>query len=204
MEREYHRRYPRVKTKIPVEVTVGEVTERTNALTLGGGGMFLGTAQPISPGTEITVRFRPAKHLPVISARTKVLYHEQGKGVGIEFTEIDPTHREMILRLIHHRMEERRRYPRAPLATQVEYPTGTQIGFSKDISVGGMFIELMNPVPVDSRITLLFHLDDGDDAVRADAEVLYAVLKLGIGVSFIDLDAPCRRRIEAYVAKANP
>jgi len=202
MERKHHRKYPRVNAKIAVEVTLGEVTEKTNAFTLGGGGLFLGIAQTIPLGTEITVRFRPAKHLPVIAARTRVLYHEPEKGVGIEFTEIDPKHREMILRLILHRMEERRRYPRAPLATQVEYPDGTQIGFSKDISAGGMFIELTTPVPAGSRINLLFHLDDGEDAVKTDAEVLYAVLKLGIGVSFVDLSPSYYRRIEAYVAKA--
>jgi hypothetical protein len=101
-------------------------------------------------------------------------------------------------------MVERRQYPRAPLATQVEHAEGMQIGFSKDISVGGMFIELTKPVPVGSRLNLLFHLDDGGDAVRAEAEVLYSVLKLGVGVRFLALDPAGQGRVEAYVAKANP
>jgi c-di-GMP-binding flagellar brake protein YcgR len=202
MGRKRYRKYPRVEADIPVELESDAGTERTRASMLGGGGLFLGVAQEIPPGTEITVRFRPAKHLPVISARTIVRYVVPEKGVGIEFTEIDPQHREMILRLIHHRMVERRQYPRAPLATQVEHAEGTQIGFSKDISVGGMFIELTKPVPVGSRLNLLFHLDDEADAVRAEAEVLYSVLKLGVGVRFLALNPADQSRIEAYVAQA--
>ncbi len=203
MERDRHRKYPRVEADIPVELTSDSGTERTRASWLGGGGLFLGTAQEILPGTEISVRFRPAKHLPVVSARGMVRYRISGRGVGIEFMDIDPAHREMILRLIHHRMVERRKYPRAPLAAQVESEEGTQIGFSKDISMGGMFIEVNRPVAVGARINLLFHLNDGEDAVKAEAVVLYSVVKLGIGASFVNLDPADQRRIEAYVAKAS-
>lgn len=203
MERSRYRKYPRVPANIAVDFTSEGGTERTRASWLGGGGLFLGTTQEIPPGTEITVRFRPAKHLPVVSARGVVRYRISERGVGIEFTDIDPGHREMILRLIHHRMVERRKYPRAPLATQVEHAEGTQIGFSKDISVGGMFIEVTRPLAVGTRVNVLFHLDDGGDAVKAEAEVLYSVVKLGIGTSFLNLDPAARRRIEAYVAKTS-
>jgi hypothetical protein len=106
----------------------------------------------------------------------------------------------MILRLVHRRLEEKRQHPRAPLATQVEYPAGTLIGFSKDISMGGMFIELTQPIPVGTRLNVLFHLEDGGDAVRSEAEVKYSVLKLGVGVQFVKLEAADRKRIETYVA----
>lgn len=202
MERDHHRKYPRVQADFSVECTSDAGTQRMRALMLGGGGLFLGMAQHVSPGTEITLRFRPAKHLPLIEARATVRYVIPEEGAGIEFTEIDPQHREMILRLIHHRAGEKRKYPRAPLATQVQYAEGTQIGFSKDISVGGMFIELTKPVPAGTRLNLLFHLDDGGDVVKAEAEVLYSVLKLGAGVCFLDVAPPDLRRIEAYVAKA--
>ena len=183
-------------------MTVGEDTHPARASCLGGGGLFLGVMQELPAGTEVAVRFRPARHLPVIRARAVVRYVVPGEGVGIEFTEIEPQHRQKILRLIHHRMTERRQYPRAPLATQVEHAEGTQIGFCKDISAGGMFIEVGEPVPVGSRIQLLFHLDDDGDAIKAEAEVLYAVLKLGVGVRFLALAARDLRRVEAYVAKS--
>jgi c-di-GMP-binding flagellar brake protein YcgR len=202
MEQNHHRKYPRVPADIAVEITSGPAKEKAQATTIGGGGLFLGTAQNIEAGTEMTVRFRPAKHLPVIEARARVCYHAPDEGLGIEFTEIDPKHREMILRLVHRRLEEKRQYPRAPLATQVEYPEGTQIGFSKDISVGGMFVELTKTIPVGTRLHVLFHLEDGGDAIQSEAEVIYAVLKLGVGVRFHKLDPAARKRIETYVATA--
>lgn len=202
MEQDHHRKYPRVPAEITVEITSGSTKEKKQATMIGGGGLFLGTAQMIEPGTEMTVRFRPARHLPVIEARARVCYLVREEGLGIEFTQIDPKHREMILRLVHRRMEEKRQYPRAPLATQVEYLEGTLIGFSKDISVGGMFIELTKSIPVGTRLQVLFHLEDGGDAVKTEAEVMYAVLKLGVGVRFFKLESSERKRIEAYVAAA--
>lgn len=202
MEQDHLRKYPRVEADISVEITSESGSEKTQATTMGGGGLFLGTAQSVEPGTEMTVRFRPAKHLPVVEARARVSYSIPGEGLAIEFTQIDPKHREMILRLVHRRMEEKRQYPRAPLATQVEYVEGTLIGFSKDISIGGMFIELTKTIPVGTRLRVLFHLEDGGDAVTTEAEVMYSVLKLGVGVRFSKLDPSKRKRIEAYVAAA--
>lgn len=203
MEQDHHRKYPRVPAEITVEITSGSNTEKTQATMIGGGGLFLGTAQTIDLGTEMTVRFRPAKHLPVIEARARVCYQVPEEGLGIEFTEIDAKQREMILRLVHRRMEEKRQHPRAPLATQVEYPEGTMIGFSKDISIGGMFIELTKSIPVGTRLQVLFHLEDGGDAVKTEAEVMYAVLKLGVGVRFKKVEPPDLKRIKAYVASAH-
>jgi c-di-GMP-binding flagellar brake protein YcgR len=202
MEQDHHRKYPRVPADITVEITSDLGKEKTQATMIGGGGLFLGTAQMIEPGTEMTVRFRPAKHLPVIEARARICYQVPEEGLGIEFIHIDPKHREMILRLVHRRLEEKRQYPRAPLATQVEYPQGTLIGFSKDISVGGMFIELNKSIPIGTRLQVLFHLDDDGDALKTEAEVVYSVLKLGVGVRFLKLELYERKCIEAYVATA--
>lgn len=202
MEQDHHRRYPRVPADIRVEVTSDSGTEKAHATIMGGGGLFLGTAQSIAIGTEMSVRFRPAKHLPVIEARARVCYHVPEQGLGMEFVKIDPKHREMILRLVHRRLEERRQYPRAPLATQVDLPEGSMIGFSKDISLGGMFIEVTKPVPIGTRLSVLFHLEDGGDAIKTEAEVMYSVLKLGVGVRFRGLERADRRRIEIFVSQA--
>ncbi len=201
MDQDHHRKYPRVPADIPVEITSESGKEKTQATTLGGGGLFLGTAQTIPVGTEMAVRFRPAKNLPVVEARARVCYSVPEEGLGIEFVKIDPKQREMILRLVHRRMEEKRQFPRAPLATQVEYPAGTLIGFSKDISVGGMFVELTKSIAVGTRLHVLFHLEDGGDAIKTEAEVMYTVLKLGVGVRFRGLDRAARRRIETYIAQ---
>jgi hypothetical protein len=202
MERNYFRRYPRVSANFPVEYTQNGGTYNARALTLGGGGLFLGISTLMARDTQLTVRFRPARHFPTIVARARVRHQLPDRGVGIEFMEIEPEHRQMILRLIHHRMAEKRRFPRVPLAAQVVHEGGTLIGFSRQISPGGMFIDADQPVTVSSTISLLFHLDDGGPIVKARAEVLYVVAKLGIGVHFVELSPGDQSRIEAYVSKA--
>jgi len=195
------RKYPRKHVFIPVECTSAGSTRRTHAWTLGGGGLFLGFSEKIAEGTELTVRFRPAPHLALIEAKAKVRYQIPDEGVGIEFTEIQPEHRDMILLQIGQRMAEKRRFPRLPLAVQVEHEAGSLIGISKDISMGGMFIETNRPPLEYPNIRLRFNLDDGGPVVKATVEVRYAVASLGIGVEFTELSPADRQRIEAYVSK---
>jgi c-di-GMP-binding flagellar brake protein YcgR len=201
MEQTYFRRYPRIRTNFPVQCTVPGGTHSVRALTLGGGGLFLGISRQIPPEARLSLRFRPAKHFPMIVAQARVCYQLPEQGIGIEFTEIKPEHRQAILRLIYHRMVEKRQCPRAPLATHVEHRSGTSLGLSREISAGGMFIETDQPVPVNSKLDLLFHLDDQTPVVRARAEVLYVIAKLGMGVRFTEIAPADQSRIEAYVAR---
>ena len=116
---------------LPVQVTTESKEENGHARMLGGGGMFIGTSHSFAPGTPLTVRFRPARHLPVMEVKARVCYLVAEQGIGIEFTGIEPEHRKYILRLIHHRRNEQRRFPRVPLATQVVHDQGSLIGFSR-------------------------------------------------------------------------
>ncbi len=196
-----HRKYPRVGVNLVVEYTVGGRTLRRHADTLGGGGLFLKGVTDEAPGTEVSLRFRPAKHLPPIEARGVIRYQIAGKGTAIEFTEIDPTERQVLLKLILRKRGERRRYPRAPLVTQVEFQGLTTLAFSRDVSVGGMFLETAEPPPAESRVNLRFNLDDGGGIIIAQAKVLYCVAKLGVGVEFTDFSPGDRERIAAYIEK---
>lgn len=196
------RKYPRVSSSFPVAYTVGNKTFRDRATTLGGGGLFIRTQQPLAAGTEVTLRFRPAKHLPVIEARGRVCYQLPGQGTAVEFTELRPVHRNLLLRLIHHKTADKRKYPRAPLVTQIECQEFTSLAFSRDVSVGGIFIETKLRLPAPSQLTLRFHLDDGGPIVQAVAEVKYSVPKLGLGVQFIEIAPADVKRIEAYISKS--
>ena len=133
--------YPRVTVNLPVELSYDGRTFQERATTLGGGGMFLAVTTPLPTGTEMRIRFRPAKHLPAIQAKAKVVYQIAGRGTGIEFTEIDPQDRQVLLRIIHRRTADRGREARVPLATQIYSDEGMSLAFSRDVSVGGMFVE---------------------------------------------------------------
>ena len=193
------RKYPRCQVDIPADFTWEGTTHRTRALTLGGGGLFVQVAKAIAPDTDLTVRFRPAGHLPVVEARAQVRYCLPGRGVGVEFTEIRPETRQKILRLIIHRLEERRRFPRAPFAAQIEYEGGMSIGFGRSLCVGGMFIEAKKPPTLGSQLRIRFHLGDGGPIIVAAAEVKYSVPKVGMGVEFVDLSPADLKRIDDYV-----
>jgi c-di-GMP-binding flagellar brake protein YcgR len=195
------RKYPRVPSAIPVEYTLGDRTVRARATTLGGGGLFL-RDQTLAEGTEISLRFRPAKHLPVVQVRGRVCYTLPGRGSGVEFIEIRHEDHAMILRFIQHKMANRRRYPRVPLATQIYCQECMSLAFSRDLSPGGMFIETHDPARVGTEINLRFHLNDGGPIVVALAEVKYSIAKLGMGVEFLEMSPADHKRIDDYVAKS--
>jgi c-di-GMP-binding flagellar brake protein YcgR len=189
---------------LAVQVTAESQDGRGLALMLGGGGMFIGTSQTFAPGTPLTVRFRPARHLPVMEAKARVCYLVNGQGIGIEFTDIEPEHRKYILRLIHHRKSEQRRFPRVPLATQVVHDQGSLIGFSRDISNGGMFIETNQMLDPGTQLNLRFHLDPQAPIVKAEAAVLYGVPRIGIGLQFTEVQPEDYERIRAFVSSRSP
>lgn len=195
------RTYPRVEVDLPVEYELHGATHDTRALTLGGGGLFLAITQQVAPDTKLSIGFQPAEHLPLVRATLRICHQIADKGVGVEFTEIRPEDRQVILRLVLHRMIEKRKYPRKPFVARVGYNSGTFLGFSRSVSAGGMFIETKEPISEGSKLKLAFNLDDGGPIVRATAEVRYVVTKLGIGVEFVDLSPSDRSCIDVYKNK---
>ncbi len=202
MARKEHRTFPRIPARFPVECCMGEKSLRARAAILGGGGILVEMQDALEPGTEVSLRFRPARHLPLINAKAKVKYRLPGQGVAFEFTEITPGDRELILRLVEHKKGDRRKYPRARLATQVECEAAMLLTYSRDVSVGGMFIETKAPLPVGSVLTLRFILDD-QTSVAAKGVVTYQIRKFGMGVQFLELSPAGRKSIEDFVARGS-
>ncbi len=203
VSRAERRRYPRDRVSLRVECGRHDGVAIARASSLGGGGLFLEQNDLTNLGSELDVRFRPAKHIPTIEAHVRVRHQIPGKGSGVEFLEIRPEDRQNILRLILHRETDKRRHARAPFVTQVEFEGGTFLGFSKDVSAGGMFIETVQPLPERASLTLRFNLDDAGPIVVVPAEVRYTLPKLGVGVQFSDVPDSDVARIEAYVARCD-
>ena len=191
-----------------VDYTSEEKCFRGVIKTLSGGGLFITNVEGLEPGKEILVRFRPARHLTVIQAKAKVRYMIGDQGAGVEFTEISSQDRNKLLRLIHQKTGDRRLVRRAPLATQVLCEECMSLAFSRDISLGGMFIETPDPLPVGSTLTVRFNLDQMDKVVTATAQVAYLVEKMGMGILFAEITAQDLDAIQEYVedlpAQPNP
>lgn len=201
MEWTHLRKYPRIVVDLPAIYTLDARTAHTRILTLGGGGLFLGITNPLTAGTQVNVRFRPVKHLEPLQVMTVVRYQIPGKGTGVEFLEIDPEYRQKLMKFILHRIGVTRQFTRAPLVTQVEHEGGRLIGFSRDISVGGMFIETNEPVAVGTYLKLRFNLDDNGPIILVGAVVRYAAGKVGMGARFLDLSTADQKRVDVYVTK---
>ncbi len=200
MAQTYRRRFPRMDADFPVRYKLSGAEKKATALTLGGGGLLLELSAPVQPGDILALDFRPARHLPLIGARARVCYQLTDRKAGLEFAEIAPEHRDQILRFIVHRMTEKRRTPRGPLATQVEHAAGSFIGFSKNISGWGMFIETRQTLPQGETLKLRFHLQETDPICFASAEVCYEISKMGMGVEFTEISAEDQKRIQDFLA----
>lgn len=194
------RRYPRLNVRMPVDYTAGEKSYHSIIKTLSGGGLFIANLDGLEPGNEISVRFRPVRRLPLIQAKASVRYKLADQGAGVEFTEISHDDRQKLLRLIHQKTGDRRLVRRAPLATQVQCEECMSLAFSRDISLGGMFIETTAPLPVGSALTVRFNLDPLDRVVTATAQVTYLVEKMGMGVLFSEISSQDLDAIQEYFA----
>lgn len=188
-----------MRVDLQAECETGEAKFPARIVMLGGGGLQLEVNRPLSPDAEIKVRFRPGPQLPVIEARARVRYCLPGQGLGVEFTEITPGDRQIILEVIFRRISYKRRHPRKRFVSQIVYEDGTFLGSSRDISVGGMFIETKRPFPEGAAFNLQFQLDDGGPVIQVEAEVRYAIRDLCMGIEFVNLTPEDRARIESYV-----
>jgi len=205
LEKRDSRRYPRLNAQFTVQLDLASATFRVRAFSLGGGGLFITTTKelPLQMGTETAVRFRPAKHLPLIDARAKVCYLVPGRGAALEFTAINDDDRRRLLGFIHNKAASTRKHARAALATQISCQESMSLAFSREISAGGMFIETKDPLPVGSRVTLRFNLSDSGDVMILVGEVGYHAGNLGMGIRFVEPTPEDLQRIQDYVSSTS-
>jgi len=196
------RKYPRIPSNFPVIFKLGETTSRIHSINVGGGGLRLETSA-LPCGAELVVRFRTAKHHTFVQAKARVVYTLPDMGSGVEFTDIDPEHLQVILKAIHGKTGNRRKAARVPLATQIHIGDSMAIALSRDLSIGGIFVDTKEPCSVGTRLDLRFHLTEHDPIIMASGEVRYVVPKLGMGVQFSEISREDRKRIAEFVANSS-
>jgi uncharacterized protein (TIGR02266 family) len=96
---------------------------------------------------------------------------------------------------------ERRAARRVSLVTQIRTLAGgeTLVGYSRNISTGGIFIQAEKVVEKGSELQLRFKLQPEGEILEARAVVTYAMAGQGMGMKFVDLPEPVRARIEEFV-----
>jgi hypothetical protein len=100
---------------------------------------------------------------------------------------------------------EKRQHRRARLVTQI---TCAALGreallLSRDVSIGGMFVTAKDPFPQDSEVAVAFRLRPEDPLISCHGKVAYAIVGVGMGVMFSDLDEDSRQSLQKFVDAAD-
>lgn len=195
------RRYPRILTDIEVEFDCMGIKTQEKAIVLSGGGMFVVTERAELVESDVSLKFRPSPTSPVISARGKVCYVVPRVGMGIEFSDVREEDRQHILKLIASQSGERRTSKRVSLVAQVRKiePKEMAVGYSKDVSVGGMFIETEDPLAAGEQALIRFKLYPDGPILESRAEIVYGIERQGMAVRFVGLPAETREQIQRFI-----
>lgn len=99
--------------------------------------------------------------------------------------------------------QERRAARRAPLVAEIEYSSDSPSVSKRltDLSIDGLFIDTMTPLPPGSLISIRFNLPGDMLPVVVLGEVVWGQEHLGMGVRFMNLRPKDRERIRAYVTR---
>jgi uncharacterized protein (TIGR02266 family) len=120
----------------------------------------------------------------------------------VHFTDLSEDDRRHLLGLLFPRGEERRAARRASLVTQIRtiVDSETVVGYTRDISTGGVFVETENPPVKGTEVSLRFRLTPDSPIVGARAVVAYSLPGEGMGLRFVDLPPEVRQAVEEFVA----
>jgi uncharacterized protein (TIGR02266 family) len=106
-------------------------------------------------------------------------------------------------------MNERRQHPRLSISVEVDF--GSEHNFysakTRDISVGGLFIETDIALPIGTRLRV--DLNFLEKQLHAEGEVTWVLVGdnediAGVGVRFVDLAESARKNIEAFMELREP
>ncbi len=111
-------------------------------------------------------------------------------------------------------MKERRRHPRREMRLSASVRKGSKLQkyYTKNMSGGGLFLEVDDPPPVGEHIEIELSVPGKTDPLLLKAEVvrhhsfydldedMNQIEKKGVGVKFIDISDETRKAIEEILA----
>lgn len=186
---------------ISVEFACGGQTTQEQGRLLGAAAMLIETARQEPLQAEVELRFRPRSNSPLISVRGVVAAQLTGKGLRVQFTDVAEEHRRHLLELLYPPGADRRTAKRVSLVTQMRTIVNgeTLVGYTRDISTGGVFVETEQPPSKGTEVTLRFKLAPDSPILEVRAVVAYSMPGEGMGLRFLDTPSDLRRQIAAFV-----
>lgn len=99
---------------------------------------------------------------------------------------------------------EKRKQERVPVDLWIEAARGEEVYFQRatNLSVGGAYFDQTIPLPVGTKVQLKFELPQDPLEIQCQGEIVTAK-GLGMGVSFVELKAQDKSRIERLIGKLN-
>ncbi len=100
--------------------------------------------------------------------------------------------------------QEQRKHRRTPLIADVEFHSEgmSQQGRISDLSVGGIFIDTLNPLDIGTVVHFTFVLPGTTDRIDGEGVVAWNQPMVGMGVRFNSLNIGLQQVIERYLAPA--
>ncbi len=100
---------------------------------------------------------------------------------------------------------ERRQYRRVVLVTQVrcEALGREELLVTRNVSVGGLFINAKDPFPKDSEVSLTFRLKGETKSISCRGRIVSTTMGLGMGVQFFDLNEESRQALQKFIDETN-
>lgn len=106
---------------------------------------------------------------------------------------------------------ERRKHLRIPVRIRIQYQVADQFftDYIQNLSLGGIFVETADPLPVHTTLKVQFSLPSLEKPIVADGIVVHRVeigkgkgrAGSGMGIRFSQLDEQNKRLLEAYIQK---
>ncbi len=107
---------------------------------------------------------------------------------------------------------EKRKHPRIKLITKVTHLSGDffHYYYSRDLSVGGIFLETQEPFPVGTEVKLEFPLPEVSDRLIVKGKVVRVVEHAeegpgpypGMGVEFVEMNEEANAQIADFVTRS--
>ena len=106
-------------------------------------------------------------------------------------------------------MKESRQHPRVSIAVDVDVASGSNFyaGRTRDLSLGGLFVETDVGLPIGLQVDVKLKLPKGTFTVRCEVMWLLSegpLQTVGVGVRFLELSPGAKRAIEAFMAIRSP
>jgi uncharacterized protein (TIGR02266 family) len=187
--------------ELTVEFGSGGKTTKVKGSLLGAAAMIIESKRRPPLESEVEVQFQPRPTSPRILARGVVDGHVGKKQIRVKFTDMAEEHRRHLLELLYPPGDDRRTARRASLVTQMRTTVDeeTLVGYTRDISTGGVFVETEQPLAKGAEVSLRFKLGPDEPILGARATVAYSLPDEGMGLRFVDLAAEVRQAIDAFV-----